>query len=213
MININSTIPCNRENYSQEDLQHKYIVMHWTGVVDQTAKGNATYFNREDNLNASAHYFVDDKEIYNSVPIHDIAWHCGSSKGYIHPDARNYNSIGIEMCFSTDENKNQKMIQNAVELVKRLCAIYDISTRNIIRHYDVTGKNCPAPWVNNPDLFSKFKEEVAYVEEKYVIPSWGQEAVDWALKNKILSNPETLNEDLVRNLCFLYRYNQMITKG
>ena len=81
MIKINSTIPCNRENYNQEDLQHKYIVMHWTGVVDQTAKGNAIYFNREDKLNASAHYFVDDKEIYNSVPIHDIAWHCGSSKG------------------------------------------------------------------------------------------------------------------------------------
>ena len=44
----------------------KYIVLHYTGNKDDTALNNATYFYNGDRQ-VSAHYFVDDISIWQSV--------------------------------------------------------------------------------------------------------------------------------------------------
>lgn len=122
-----------------------YLVIHWVGAVS-SAKNNAIYF-KNNQLSSSAHYFVDEISIYQSVLDKDIAWHCGSAGTYYHPTCRNANSIGIEMCLDKTNHVSDQTIANTAELVQKLMRQYNISENNVIRHYDVTHKQCPAPYV------------------------------------------------------------------
>lgn len=150
----------------------KYIVIHYTANNGDTAAGNANYFASNKKLQASAHYFVDEKEIYNAVKEADTAWHCGGAH-YVSPTCRNYNSIGIELCSRKDSKGNyyfkDATVSNAVSLVKALMAKYGIDADHVIRHYDVTGKNCPAPFVEDANKWNAFKaklQEAEKVEKK-----------------------------------------------
>lgn len=145
--------PCNPANYGiKRDIKNiKFIVIHYTGTDGGNALNNGAYFARE-KVGASAHYFVDSTAIVQSVPDDSIAWHCGA-KRYYHPEAQNHNSIGIELC---DEIKNgviyptEATIQNAIELTTMLMAKYNIPIDNVIRHWDVSHKLCPAYWCGTP---------------------------------------------------------------
>jgi N-acetylmuramoyl-L-alanine amidase CwlA len=132
-----------------------------------TAKNNADYYARE-KISASAHYFVDGISIWQSVEDYNVAWHCGA-KVYKHPECRNQNSIGIEMCVKKDKKGNwyfePATVKNTIELVKSLMRKYNIPIENVIRHYDVTGKICPAPYVNNTSEWNEFKSQLFSVQE------------------------------------------------
>lgn len=146
----------------------KYIVIHYTGSL-ASAKSNADYFNAADR-GASAHYFVGHNgEIYQVVEDKNVAWHCGSKKGYKHPVCRNNNSIGIEMCCRTTGDPQRAdnewyfedaTVEATVELTKELMTKYNVPIENVIRHYDVTGKVCPAPYVynNGKHTWNNFKK-------------------------------------------------------
>ena len=124
-----------------------YIVIHWVGKVS-TALANSEYF-KNVYRKASAHYFVDDNFIYQSVEDSAIAWHCGTNGTYFHKYARNSNSIGIEMCLSSTNTISKETIARTAELVKYLMEKYNIPAENVIRHYDITHKKCPAIYVDN----------------------------------------------------------------
>jgi N-acetylmuramoyl-L-alanine amidase CwlA len=138
----------------------KYIVLHWVGAVS-TAKNNAVYFGGG-NRNASAHYFVDEKSVYQVVADKDIAWHCGGGlqdqgstlKKYgakLYNKATNGNSIGIEMCLDKKNHISGKTYQNAAELIESLQAKYGIDDAHVVRHFDVTGKLCPGTLTKDSD--------------------------------------------------------------
>lgn len=137
-----------------------YIVLHYTGNSGDTAEGNCRYF-AQPQRGASAHYFVDEIGVWQSVKDSDTAWHCGAKK-YVHPTCRNANSIGIEMCSRKDENGQYfikpETVARAVELTGELMDVYGVPIENVVRHYDVTGKNCPAPFVENPEQWEAFKD-------------------------------------------------------
>ena len=153
----------NRKNYgakrSLSDI--KYIVIHYTANDGDTDEGNGNYFHNN-YIGASAHYFVDDDSVTQSVPDNYCAYHCGSKNGYKHLSCRNSNSIGIEIC---DDIKNgviypsQKTIENVLELTEYLMNKYNIPKSNVIRHYDVTGKLCPAYWCGTTEKDNKWKTE------------------------------------------------------
>ncbi len=137
----------------------KYIVIHFTANNGDTAKGNCNYF-QGTNRNASAHYFVDENEIYQSVNEANTAWHCGANK-YYHSFCRNNNSIGVELCSRID-NKGKyyfkdNTLNKAVWLIRRLMKKYNITLDKILRHYDVTHKICPAPFVTDIKAWENFK--------------------------------------------------------
>ena len=139
----------------------KYIVIHYVGAVS-SAKNNSDYFKSE-YRGASAHYFVDDNDIYRVVRDEDIAWHCGT-RGKYYSNCRNSNSIGIEMCCYNNNGTldiSENIVNRTIELVKELMAKYNISTDNVIRHYDVTHKCCPAPFVNNVNRWNDFKNRLS----------------------------------------------------
>ena len=144
----------------------KYIVVHFTANNGDTAYGNTNY--SKSYRGASAHYFVDENGIYQSVEDKNIAWHCGAKK-YKHSTCRNSNSLGVELCSRKDSKGNyyfmDKTVDNAIELVKMLMAKYNVPIANVIRHYDVTGKNCPEPFVRDIKAWQNFKDRL---EEKVV---------------------------------------------
>lgn len=137
-----------------------WIILHYVGAVS-TAKNNAEYF-YDKYRGASAHYFVDDKEIWQVVEDNDASWAIGADKYYT--DARNSNSISVEMCCYTMTNGNinvaKEVEEKAVELVKMLMKKYNIDVNHVIRHYDATRKNCPAPFVKDAERWDNFKKKL-----------------------------------------------------
>ena len=150
---INRTIAKNRKI--------EYIVIHYVGAVS-SAKNNVDYFYDKDRQ-SSAHYFVDEKSIWQCVEDTNIAWHCGGAKKYF-SKCRNSNSIGIELCCKKDKAGKwyfeDKTLENATELVRSLMNKYNVKFENIIRHYDVTHKVCPKPFVDDAKYWNKFKEGI-----------------------------------------------------
>ena len=157
----------NRANYGSKRAlsKIKYIVVHYTANDGDSDEGNGNYFANHIKQ-ASAHYFVDGDSITQSVPDNYIAYSVGGSKytdcnktggGKLYGQCTNANSISIELC---DEVKNgisdftQATLDNAVELIKVLMKKYNIDINHVIRHFDVTGKPCPKPYVDN----AKWKE-------------------------------------------------------
>ena len=193
----------------------KFLVLHYTANNGDTAFSNCKYFS-DANRNASSHYFVDEKEVYRSVRDMNVAWHCGSMNGYKHKYCRNTNSIGIEMCSRIDSNGKfyikEKTIANAIELTKFLMEKYDIPVENVIRHYDVTGKMCPKPFVEDEMLWIDFKDRLEEEEVKRYntideIPEWGREVIKRLIdEGKIADgNKLDLNIDMVRLLVIISR--------
>lgn len=148
ITNRNRTIANNRKI--------EYIVIHYVGAVS-SAKANSNYF-KSTYRGASAHYFVDESSIYQVVEEKDVAWHCGASY-YKHLKCRNSNSIGIEMCCFNNNGKidiSENVVNRTIELTKELMRKYNIPVQNVLRHYDVTGKSCPAPFVTNGSRWTNF---------------------------------------------------------
>lgn len=144
-----------RGNYSPGRTQPiEYIVVHYTANKGDTAQNNLDYFART-KTGTSAHYFVDSQGVGQSVQDTDTAWHCGSDHPR-HPYCRNSNSIGIEMCDSVDGVPDD-VKSLTVSLVQELMSRYGLDSSHVLRHYDVTGKRCPAPWVDNPAEWMEFK--------------------------------------------------------
>ncbi|WP_099468316.1 phage tail tip lysozyme [Konateibacter massiliensis] len=150
----------------------KYIVIHYVGALGGATE-NCQYY-AGGNRNASAHYFVGfDGAIWQSVEDANIAWHCGANT-YKHAECRNANSIGIEMCVrkknTASLGANDKdwyfedaTVESAAELTRYLMEKYNVPASNVIRHYDVTGKVCPNPYVYNTTghTWEEFKNKVS----------------------------------------------------
>lgn len=134
----------------------KALVIHWTGNPDKgaNAKRNRDYFENHPKAKVSAHYVVDDTEIVQCIPEDEMAYHVGSKRGYmpgvIERLSRNPNdcTIGIEICVNQDGNFS-RALRNAVELAADICRRYGWGKDRLWRHYDITGKNCPAFFVND----------------------------------------------------------------
>ena len=166
-IKINSILPSHSGNFDKFSSRViSYVVMHYTGNTKDTAKANANYFNTG-NRGASAHFFVDDTSIFQSVRLRDKAWHCGtgSNSGYFHSSCRNTNSVGIEMCTSGNFKISNKTQENAAYLCAYLCKKIGITANEVdkyvLRHYDVTHKKCPAQMSgSNNKEWTEFKSKV-----------------------------------------------------
>lgn len=174
----------------------KYIVIHYVGAVG-SAKANCEYFAAA-NRGASAHYFVDHNgDIYQSVEDANQAWHCGCTPTngltYKHPECRNKNSIAIELCCRTTGSSSSvdsswyfedATVLSAIELTKELMAKYNIPADHVIRHYDVNGKVCPAPYVYNKGkhTWDEFKAAISG-EHKVVSGNQNQQT---SQKNSVL---------------------------
>ncbi len=188
-------ILCNAENYRKAtNRKIKYLVIHYTANDGDTAQDNLKYFANHV-VKASAHYFIDAQEVGRSVPEQDIAWHCGASS-YRHPECRNENSIGIELCSRKNTNGTYEFapqtVARAVAFVRDCMARYDIPVSHVLRHYDVTGKKCPAPFVDEPSAWKAFLAQLEEPEKRASEPpsGWASAAAAWAVEQGLFQGDQ-----------------------
>lgn len=137
----------------------KYLVIHDTGNASKgaDAMSHYRYFNGG-NRNASAHYFVDDKQVVQLVGDSLSAWHVGDGRGRY--GITNANSLGIEMCINADGNY-AKMYYHTVELAKNIMRKFNIPIERVVRHYDASRKTCPAHMrKSNWQAWAQFKKDI-----------------------------------------------------
>ena len=220
-------IACNTANYRAGRTQPvRYIVMHYTANNGDTAKNNCDYYHRVGGLQASAHYFCDEHGAMQSVRECDTAWHCGA-RAYWHPECRNANSIGIEMCSRKRADGSYyikpETVANAAALAREIMQRYGIDTDHVLRHYDVTGKRCPMPWVDDPAQWTAFlamltpeentdEEDENMVKYKTIddVPEWYrsevQELMDAGALKGTGNGAIDISEDVVRGAIIGMRY-------
>ena len=167
-MNIKKNI-ANRKNYggTRNPYNIKYIVIHYTANDGDSDEANANYF--KGIIGASAHYFVDNDSITQSVEDLSIAYSVGGKKlkgggGSLHNIVTNSNSISIELCDSVKNGKSdftENTLKQASELVKMLMDKYNIPLDKVVRHHDVTGKICPKPFVEDINAWNSFKNRIS----------------------------------------------------
>ena len=219
-MEVHREYPCHRRNYQGRRARPvSFLVLHYVGATGG-ARNNAKYYGSTPYLGASAHYFVDHgpgAQVWESVPEDCVAWHCGRSDGrYKHPLCRNANSIGIEMCCHLDAQGNwtidEATMAAAAELGREIMARYGIPLENVLRHYDVTGKLCPRPLIEeNKWTAFKARLEDDMVSYKTIedVPASYRPSVQKLLDKGVLKGYENgaiyVSEDLCRTITILDR--------
>jgi len=139
---IQDFIPSGRRNRPGYKLTPKYITIHDTANTQAgaDARAHAQYLKGSTaaSLPVSWHYTVDDKVIYQHLPLNENGWH--ASDGANGPGNRQ--SIGIEICENRDGNRAAAEA-NAAWLTAKLLKDYDLGLDRVKQHYDWSGKNCP----------------------------------------------------------------------
>lgn len=174
MIAISKNVSTGYNISNRGSNKPQWIVIHYFGALG-SAKATCQYFIGGDRQ-SSADFFVDDTSIWQFNP--DInkyyTWHCGGGlQGYIHHEyhgiCKNANSIGIEMRPYNDRGQvnaaqnagwyfHDATVKNTADLVKKLMKEYNIDIDHVIMHANVTGKYCPAPFLDRPSEWDAFKK-------------------------------------------------------
>lgn len=128
------------------------IVIHYVANPGSTAKANRDYFASSESK-VSAHFVVGLKgEVIQCVPLDEES----SASNQRNPD-----TISIEVCHPDQSGRfNDKTYSALVQLTAWLCDEFHLDESHLIRHYDITGKNCPKYYVEHPDAWKQFKEDV-----------------------------------------------------
>jgi len=128
------------------------IVIHYVGNPGTTAQQNRDYYASRSS-SVSSHFIIGLKgEIIQCIPLHE------KSSASNH---RNKDTISIEVCHPDASGKfTDASYQSLVKLTAWLCETCDLDTGDIIRHYDITGKQCPLYFVTNENAWKQFLKDV-----------------------------------------------------
>ena len=140
-----------------------YIVIHYLGNPETTAQENHDYFESLkdlQNVSMSANYVIGiNGEIIHCVPDDEVAYASNSANSY---------SISIENCHEDESGRlTDKTYTSLVDLTAYLSERYGLGRDQIIRHYDVTGKECPKYYVDHPDKWEAFLDDVMLIRNYY----------------------------------------------
>lgn len=137
--------------------QVNYIAIHYTANPGSTAISNRNYFENlattQENK-VSSHFVVGlEGEVVQCIPTSEMSYATNS---------RNVDTISIECCHPDETGQfNNATYSSAVKLTAWLCTRFGLDTDQVIRHYDVTGKDCPKYYVENPDAWFRMKADIA----------------------------------------------------
>lgn len=164
------------------------IVAHWTANTDAgaDAQANRNYFNNGSpgpkgvSRAASAHYVVDDHSIIQCLPDHEVGFHVGA-KTYLPAGVDlirgtsltpNHFTVGFEMCVNKDGDW-VKTYDNSARLAAWLLLKHGLGVDQLLRHHDITGKDCPKMMLERW-AWEKFRADVwqyrMYYSAKYLFP-------------------------------------------
>ena len=184
------------KNYSKGvTITPQFIVIHETDNTSVGANADAhfKYWNTYDKANSSMHFVVDDTKVLQLLELNQKAWHVGDNNGY--SNITNNNSIGIEICVNSDGNYINARL-NAIELVKYLLGVTDLSADKVVRHNDASGKYCPRKMLDNPQLWIDFKNTIVEPASNTDVP-WYNDA-QWYVKQIGISDGTRPNDAVTR---------------
>lgn len=140
-----------RSGVKLEDVQD--IVIHYVGNPGTSAQQNHDYYCNPESA-VSSHFIVGlDGEIIQCVPLDEKS----AASNW-----RNRDTISIEVCHPDETGRfNDSTYASLVKLTAWLLEAGGLEADNLIRHYDITGKQCPLYFVDNPDSWETFKQDVA----------------------------------------------------
>lgn len=169
MLSITQKFITNSKNRPQRKLSSlKGIIIHWTANAGRgaNADNHFRYFQNHP-VQASAHFFVDDQKIVQIIPEDEVAYHVGARASRYTDLAReimgneytpNNFLIGIEMCVNEDGDWD-KTYQHTIELSRKLMAKHGLTSDQVWRHFDITGKDCPKMMTyDEDDGWPRFKQ-------------------------------------------------------
>lgn len=138
------------------------IVIHYTANPGTTAKQNRNYFEGLKDVKktkASSHFIVGlEGEIIQCIPTWEIAYASNH---------RNSDTVSIETCHMSNDGKyTEDTYTSLVNLTAWLCAKFNLTEEDVIRHYDITGKVCPKYFVDDEKAWGQFKQDVKNVLEE-----------------------------------------------
>ena len=140
------------------------VVIHYVGNPGSTAGANRSYFESLSDgklgVYASSHFIVGlEGEALQCIPLTEIAYASND---------RNADTISIEVCHPDADGKfNDMTYQRLTELAGWLCWKFDIDpSEDVIRHYDVTGKECPLYYVEHPEAWEALRGDIAAVKAR-----------------------------------------------
>ena len=135
------------------------VVIHYVGNPGTTAHANRNYFESLasglENTYASSHFIVGlEGEVIQCVPLTEIAYASNT---------RNGDTVSIEVCHPDETGQLSPVTYDrTVELTAWLCREFRLDpSQDVIRHYDVTGKECPRYYVEHPEAWDDFRADVA----------------------------------------------------
>ena len=128
------------------------IVIHYVGNPGTSAQNNRDYFNKAD-TNVCSHFVIGlSGEIIQCVPIDEKS---NASNN------RNLDTISIEVCHPDNTGKfSDETYNSLVKLTAWLCDNSKLKAKDVIRHYDITGKECPKYFVTHENEWEKFLSDV-----------------------------------------------------
>lgn len=135
------------------------VVIHYVGNPGTSAQANRNYFESlssgTDGVYASSHFIVGlEGEVVQCIPLTEIAYASNS---------RNDDTVAIEVCHPDETGEFSAVTYDRlVELTAWLCETFHLDpAKDVIRHYDVSGKLCPLYYVENPEAWEAFLQDVA----------------------------------------------------
>ena len=128
------------------------IVIHYVGNPGSTAQQNRDFYAGSQS-NVSSHFVVGiEGEIIQCIPLNEMS----AASNW-----RNNDTISIETCHPDSTGKfTKKTYKSLVKLVAWLEDKCGLTEKHVIRHYDITGKECPRYFVKNNDAWETFKKKV-----------------------------------------------------
>lgn len=148
--------------------QVRGVVIHYTANPGTDAMANRNYFEGRKNMEetarnkVSSHFVIGlDGTILQCIPLEEIAYASND---------RNRDTISIECCHPGKSGKFTKETKaSLISLTAWLCGQYSLQKKDIIRHYDVTGKMCPKYYVKHPKKWEAIQTDVIEEMKKYKI--------------------------------------------
>ena len=142
----------------------KGIVVHYTANPGSSAQANRNYFEGlkdSGDRKVSSHFVIGiDGEIIQCIPTKEIAYASNN---------RNSDTISIECCHKDDTGAfTKETYDSLVQLTAWLCKRFSLDGTDVIRHYDVTGKDCPRYFVAHEDEWKQFQTDVETKKEEII---------------------------------------------
>ena len=128
------------------------VVIHYVGNPATTAMANRNYFNQP-TTEVVSHFVVGlDGEVVQCLPLHERS---------VASNERNSDTISIEVCHPDESGKfNHETYASLVRLTAWLCDLGKLDADDVIRHYDVTGKECPRYYVHHPAAWETLRDDI-----------------------------------------------------